>query len=157
MLLQLIPAPLTRDRETSVVEFLISRFRVTDVLAQDVAAKMKTMYDNHLEFHVHVEKAKSWMEESWETIRSNSYTSGKSKEELQAQLRAVQRQIDVQEAGLGMVQAAAESADRAMRNTRSDGKDAILQTLKELNTDWEKLTKKMATAKVGVESDLLQW
>ena len=72
-------------------------------------------------------------------------------------MRAIQEQIESQKTGLALVQSTADSADQAMRNTRSDGKDAILQTLKELNTEWERLTKKMATAKVGVESDLLQW
>ena len=44
-----------------------------------------------------------------------------------------------------------------MRNTRSDGRDKVNQTIKELQVEWEKLLKKMSAAKVSVETDLLQW
>ena len=44
-----------------------------------------------------------------------------------------------------------------MRNTRSDGKDAINGALKELQTDWDRLLRKISTAKVQLETALLQW
>ena len=149
-------SPLEANVETQRAD-IVGRFRNTLATANDVKDKMQAMHDAHRDFHVGVEKARAWMDASWEKIRHNSYSTGKSKEELEAQLKSIQEHIEGQEAGLALVQNAADAADQAMRNTRSDGKDAILQTLKELNSDWEKLTKKMATAKVGVESDLLQW
>merc|ERR1719382_1971327 len=62
-----------------------------------------------------------------------------------------------QEEGQGFVHAAIDWGEKACRNTRSDGKDKINSTLKEVQVEWEKLLKKMSTAKVSIETDLLQW
>jgi nesprin-1 len=44
-----------------------------------------------------------------------------------------------------------------MRATRSDGKEAINNALKEIQNEWERLVKKLSTAKVHLETSLLQW
>ena len=136
---------------------IVSKFQLANNVAIEVLERVRTMYDYHQEFQLQVETARKWMESAWEKIRQNSSSAGKSREDLQYQLSQIQCQIDNQNQGLGYVQAAMDNAEKAMKNTRSDGKDAIQQAIKELNADWEKLTRKMATAKVGVETDLLQW
>ena len=62
-----------------------------------------------------------------------------------------------QEEGQAFVHLAVDWGEKAVRNTRSDGRDRINQTLKELQAEWEKLLRKMSAAKVSVETDLLQW
>ncbi len=47
--------------------------------------------------------------------------------------------------------------EKALRTTRSDGKDAINEEMKSLQSDWERLVKKMTSAKVTLETNLLQW
>ena len=136
---------------------IVSKFQQANNVAIEVLERVQTMYDYHQEFQIQVETARKWMESAWEKIRQNSSSAGKSREDLQYQLSQIQGEIDNQNQGLGFVQAAIDNAEKAMKNTRSDGKDAIQQSIKELNADWEKLTRKMATAKVGVETDLLQW
>lgn len=49
------------------------------------------------------------------------------------------------------------SGEKVLRATRSDGKEAIANTLKELQAEWERLVKKISTAKVHLETSLLQW
>lgn len=44
-----------------------------------------------------------------------------------------------------------------MRSTKSDGRDTISAELKELQADWDRLVRKMSTAKVQLETNLLQW
>lgn len=44
-----------------------------------------------------------------------------------------------------------------MRNTKSDGRDVINNELKELQSDWDRLIRKLSTAKVHLETGLLQW
>jgi nesprin-1 len=136
---------------------IVSKFQLAQNTAIEVLERVETMYDYHQEFQLQVETARKWMERAWEKIRQNSSSAGKSREDLQYQLSEIQNEIDNQNQGLSYVQAAMDNAEKAMKNTRSDGKDAIQQSIKELNADWEKLTRKMATAKVGVETDLLQW
>lgn len=49
------------------------------------------------------------------------------------------------------------SGEKVLRSTRSDGKELINKQLKEIQTDWDKLVKKIATSKVHIETSLLQW
>ena len=149
-------SPLESNVATQKKE-IVSKFQSTNNSAIEVLERVQTMHDYHHEFQTQVETARKWMERAWEKIRQNSNSVGKSKDDLHRQLGAIQQEIDNQNQGLGYVQAAMDNAEKAMKNTRSDGKDAIQQSVKELNADWEKLTRKMATAKVGVETDLLQW
>lgn len=44
-----------------------------------------------------------------------------------------------------------------MRSTKSDGRDAISAEMKELQSNWDRLVRKMSTVKVQLETNLLQW
>jgi exonuclease VII small subunit len=47
--------------------------------------------------------------------------------------------------------------EKVLRNTRSDGRDIINNQLKEIQNDWDRLVRKISTAKVHLETSLLQW
>lgn len=47
--------------------------------------------------------------------------------------------------------------EKVLRMTRSDGREEIQAALKEIQTEWERLIKKISTAKVHLETSLLQW
>jgi len=47
--------------------------------------------------------------------------------------------------------------EKVLRNTKSDGRDVINTQLKELQTDWDRLVRKISSAKVNLETGLLQW
>ena len=111
----------------------------------------------HAEFEANVGLARQWMERAWQTIRSNSSSEGKSREDLHEQLDTIRSLLGDQEEGQAFVHLAVDWGEKAVRNTRSDGRDRINQTLKELQAEWEKLLRKMSAAKVSVETDLLQW
>jgi nesprin-1 len=47
--------------------------------------------------------------------------------------------------------------EKVLRNTRSDGRDIINNQLKEIQNDWDRIVRKISTAKVHLETSLLQW
>ena len=101
--------------------------------------------------------SRRWMEQAWQTIRANSCSEGKTREDLHEQLDTIRALIGNQDEGQKFVHVAVDWGEKAVRNTRSDGRDKINQTMKELQGEWEKLLKKVSAAKVAVETDLLQW
>ena len=125
--------------------------------ASDILKKSESIYEHHFQFEDNVAKTKGWIEEAWKTIRNNINSEGKSKEDLHSQLDRLRQLNASQEEGQGYLHAAIDWAEKACRNSRSDGKDKINTMLKDLQADWEKLLKKMSTAKVSIETDLLQW
>lgn len=68
-----------------------------------------------------------------------------------------QELLTSQEEGQLIIHSTVNSGEKVLRSTRSDGKDLINKQLKEIQTDWDKLVKKIATSKVHIETSLLQW
>lgn len=137
---------------------LNSRYQVQVNLAKDVLKKVETNRDQHKEYDVNLAKAKDWIEKAWETIRSSSDTSNaSSKEVLQQKLDQIQDLIKNREVGQALVHATVNNGEKVMRGTRSDGREDIANQIKELQIDWDRLVKKMSTAKVHLETSLLQW
>lgn len=56
-----------------------------------------------------------------------------------------------------MVHSTVISGEKVLRNTRADGRDLISEQLKEIQADWDRLMRKISTAKVQLETNLLQW
>ena len=135
----------------------LNKYQLICSLASDILKKSEAIHEHHYEFEQNVKKTKTWMEEAWKTIRSNINSEGKSKEDLHGQLDRLRQLNASQEEGQGFLHSAIDWGEKACRNSRSDGKDKINTTLKDLQADWEKLLKKMSTAKVSIETDLLQW
>lgn len=69
----------------------------------------------------------------------------------------LQELLKSQEEGQLIIHSTVNSGEKVLRSTRSDGKDLINNQLKEIQTDWDRLVKKIATSKVHIESSLLQW
>lgn len=136
---------------------IYSKYQVTCSIGYDILKKIQAVYQHHFEYQVNVNRAKEWMEEAWNTIRKNTISEGKTKEDLHRQLDNIRQLLSIQEEGQSFVNAAVDWGEKTLRNTRSDGKDKILLTVKDLQLEWEKLVKKMSSAKVTVETDLLQW
>lgn len=65
--------------------------------------------------------------------------------------------LSAQEEGQLIIHSTMNSGEKVLRSTRSDGKDLINKQLKEIQSDWDKLVKKIATSKVHIETSLLQW
>ena len=135
----------------------VNKYQLICSLASDILKKSEAIYEHHFEFEQNVAKTKTWIEEAWKIIRVNINSEGKSKEDLHGQLDKLRQLIASQEEGQSYLHASIDWAEKACRNSRSDGKDKINTTLKDLQADWEKLLKKMSTAKVSIETDLLQW
>ena len=74
-------SPLEANVETQRAD-IVTRFENTQSAATEVREKMESMASAHRDFQSGVEKAKSWMDDSFEKIRQNSYSSGKNKEDL---------------------------------------------------------------------------
>ena len=92
---------------------------------------------------------REWGESQQVTVKKNSADF--------ISLLSLRSLLSDQEEGQVFVHLAVDWGEKAVRNTRSDGRDRINQTLKELQAEWEKLLRKMSAAKVSVETDLLQW
>lgn len=137
---------------------LNSRYQVQVNLAKDVMKKVETNHDQHQEFNNNLKKARDWIENARETIRLSSESSSVSnKDVLQQRLQKIQDLIRRREEGQSLVHTTVNNGEKVVRNTRSDGKESINNDIKELQNDWDRLVKKMSTAKVHLETSLLQW
>lgn len=61
------------------------------------------------------------------------------------------------EEGQSLIHATVNCGEKVLRNTRSDGREVINATLKEIQNEWERVVRKISTAKVHLETSLLQW
>lgn len=142
----------------SQLQHLNSRYQVELNLAKDVLKKVETNLEQHQQYAENLQKANDWIEDARELLRNCSEASSNgSKEVLQENLNKIQELIDRREQGQNLVHATVNSGEKVLRNTRSDGKDAINNEIKEIQNEWERLVKKMSTAKVHLETSLLQW
>lgn len=135
---------------------LNSRYQVQMNLAKDVLKKVETNHNQHKEYEANLEKAKKWIDKAWEAIRNCSETSD-SKDLLQQRLNQIQDLLARREEGQVLVHSTVNTGEKVMRSTRSDGRDDINKQIKDLQTEWDRLVKKMSTAKVHLETSLLQW
>ncbi|CAH2241590.1 jg3925 [Pararge aegeria aegeria] len=137
---------------------LNSRYQVLLNMANDVLKKVETNYEQHKNYDDNYEKTKKWINDAWEITRSGGDTgSNSSKDALQKRLDQIEDLLKRREEGQNLVHATVNSGEKVLRNTRSDGKDRINTELKDLQSEWERLVKKMTTAKVHLETALLQW
>lgn len=65
--------------------------------------------------------------------------------------------VQRQDEGQQLVHSTINWGEKTLRNTRSDGRDVINDQLKEIQSEWEKILKKLTTSKVALETSLLQW
>lgn len=137
---------------------LNSVYQVQVNLAKDVLKKVETNCDQHREFNGNMTAAHDWINNAKEVIREcGESSSAGSKELLEKRLEKIQELIRNREVGQNLVHTAINNGEKVVRNTRSDGRDAINNEMKELQNDWDRLVKKMSTAKVQLETNLLQW
>ncbi|CAD6999864.1 unnamed protein product [Ceratitis capitata] len=137
---------------------LNSMYQVQVNLAKDVLKKVETNRDQHREYNANLKAAQDWINDAKEAIReaSDSSSAG-SKELLQRRLEKIQQLINNREIGQNLVHTAINNGEKVVRNTRSDGRDTINCEMRDLQNDWDRLVKKMSTAKVQLETNLLQW
>lgn len=137
---------------------LNSRYQVQVNLAKDVMKKVETNHDQHQEYQNYLKKSRDWIENAREIIRTSSDSaSANNKDVLQQRLNKIQDLIRRREDGQSLVHTTVNNGEKVIRNTRSDGKEIINNEIKELQTDWDRLVKKLSTAKVHLETSLLQW
>lgn len=137
---------------------LNSRYQVQVNLAKDILKKVETNMELHKEYDENLQKAREWIENAREVIRTCSEASSAStKEMLQQRLAQIQDLIRRREKGQSLVHTTVNTGEKVMRGTRSDGREDINNQIKELQNDWDRLVKKMSTAKVHLETSLLQW
>lgn len=137
---------------------LNSRYQVELNLAKDVLKKVENNHVQHKEYADNLEKSRAWIDEARELIRTCSEAaSNNTKELLQTHLNKIQDLNQRREEGQNLVHATVNCGEKVLRNTRSDGREIINNELKEIQGDWERIVKKMSTAKVNLETALLQW
>ncbi|XP_057659189.1 muscle-specific protein 300 kDa isoform X4 [Diorhabda carinulata] len=137
---------------------LNSRYQVELSLANDVLKKVETNYGQHKEYADNLEKTRAWIDNARELIRNCSEAvSHSSRETLQSHLNKIQDLLLRREDGQNLVHTTVNCGEKVLRNTRSDGKEAINNELKEIQNDWERIVKKLSTTKVNLETALLQW
>lgn len=60
------------------------------------------------------------------------------------------------EEGQSLVHATVNCGEKVLRNTRSDGREVINNQLKEIQNEWERVVRKISTAKVRLETKSFQ-
>ena len=73
----------TQLRETE------AKFNALLNFAEAVSKKIASIHEQHYEFEANAELARRWMEQAWQTIRANSSSDGKSREDLHEQLDTI--------------------------------------------------------------------
>ncbi|XP_075225316.1 muscle-specific protein 300 kDa isoform X2 [Lycorma delicatula] len=137
---------------------LNSRYQVQVNLGKDVLKKVETNLDQHKQYESNLKKAQTWIENAKEVIRECSQaSSNSSRDVLQARLGQIQELLRNREEGQSLIHATVNCGEKVLRNTRSDGRDTINTALKEIQNEWERIVRKISTAKVHLETSLLQW
>nr|CAD7429520.1 unnamed protein product [Timema monikensis] len=166
---------------------LSSRYQVQVNLGKDVLKKVETNAEQHQQYEDNLGKAKAWIDNAKQVIRDCSEASSNSSREvlearlgqiqvhrstphpsptspqnssrevLEARLGQIQDLLRKREVGQNLVHTTVNCGEKVLRNTRSDGKDMINAQLREVQSDWDRLVKKISTAKVHLETSLLQW
>ena len=135
-----------------------SRYQLLVTMAKDVVRKVEAIYDQHKQFEVYIKNAKEWIDNVYGVIADCSDLSpSASKESLEKDLELVQSLIRKQEEGQNLVHQAVNWGEKVLRNTRSDGREEINEQIEDLQSDWDKLIKKMSSSKVTLETNLLEW
>ncbi|KAK3865215.1 hypothetical protein Pcinc_029165 [Petrolisthes cinctipes] len=137
---------------------LNSRYQVLINMAKDVLRKVEASFDQHRQYETYLKKAREWIDNARMVVRDCLDMSPDSgKESIERHLEIIQSLMKKQEEGQSLVHQAVNWGEKVLRNTRSDGRDIINESLEELQTDWDKLIKKLSNAKVTLETNLLQW
>ncbi|GLH12194.1 Uncharacterized protein GBIM_16929 [Gryllus bimaculatus] len=154
-------ALLTSHLDTYVnnqLRHLNSRYQVQVNLAKDVLRKVETNLEQHTQYAENLEKAKAWIENAKQVIWDCSQASSNSThDELHTRLDQIQELLRRREEGQNLVHMTVNCGEKVLRNTRSDGRDTINSQLKDLQAEWDRLVRKLSTAKVHLETSLLQW
>ena len=137
---------------------LNSRYQVQVNLAKDVLKKVETNHDLHREYKDNLTKANGWIENAKEIVRySTENVDSVSKDNLEKRLAKIVELIQQREQGQNLVNATVNTGEKVVKSTKSDGKEVINGEIKDIQTNWDRLVKRMSTAKVQLETNLLQW
>ncbi|XP_062549338.1 muscle-specific protein 300 kDa isoform X2 [Armigeres subalbatus] len=137
---------------------LNSRYQVQVNIAKDVLKKVETNYDLHKDYNDYLQKANDWIENAKEIVRvSTDNVERVSKENLEKRLEKIVELIQQRDQGQNLVNNTINTGEKVVKCTKSDGKEVINNELREIQNSWDRLVKKMSTAKVHLETSLLQW
>lgn len=137
---------------------LNSRYQVLVNMAKDVLRKVEASHDQHRQYENNLKKAREWIDNARMVVRDCIDMSPDSgKESIERHLDMIQALMRKQEEGQSLVHQAVNWGEKVLRNTRSDGREAIDESMEDLQADWDKLIKKLSNAKVSLETSLLQW
>lgn len=136
---------------------LNSRYQVLTNIGKDVMKKVEANYNQHKEFENFHSRARDWLDSAKEVIQSCTEGNMTSRDALLGKLSNIQNLIDRREEGQNLVQNTVNTGEKTLKNTKSDGKEIINQQIKQIQSDWDRLAKKMTSAKVNLETQLLQW
>lgn len=138
---------------------LNSRYQVQVNLAKDVMKKVETNHEQHAQYETNLEKSRAWIENAKEVLwnASENASLSSSREDIQSRLDKIQELIRRREEGQNLVHITVNVGEKVLRNTKSDGRDSINVQLRDLQADWDRLVRKISSAKVNLETGLLQW
>ena len=142
---------------TNQLRQLNSRYQVLTNISKDVMKKVEGNHNQHHEFEDFHGRARNWLDSAKEIVQSCSEGSMTNRDALMSKLANIQNLIDRREEGQNLVQNTVNSGEKTLKNTKSDGKEIINTQIKQIQSDWDRLAKKMTGAKVNLETQLLQW
>ena len=141
----------------TILNGMNSRYETQVKTATDILSKVRGNLECHEEFVKTHKKAKDWMEEAKNVIADCAQSPSDNKGRLQTNLALIQDLVQRQEQGQKLIHLTVNLGERALRTTRSDGRDAINDQIKEIQAEWDRLVKKISNTKVAMETSLLRW
>lgn len=138
---------------------LNSKYQVALNLGKDVYNRIECNFNQHEEFNDKLKNARNWIESANEKLKEAGEITigGGSKDRLEKCLNDIKILLENRDEGQLLVHSAVNLGEKILRTTRSDGKESLTAQIHDLQSDWDRLVKKMAGAKVTLETNLLQW
>ena len=136
-----------------------SRYHLLTTLARDVVRKVDASFEHHQHFKTSLAKANEWIDNVQTVVNDCDCVSTNSeKETLETHFDMIQSLISKQEEGQNLVSQALNWGEKVLRNTRTTcTNEQMNEKMDELQSDWDKLIKKMSGTKVTLETSLLEW
>jgi nesprin-1 len=136
---------------------LNSKYQVLLNIAKDVMKKVENNCNQHHEFEDYAKRAKNWLQSAKDIIQSCSEGNVTNRDAILSKLNNIQNLIDRRDEGQSLVQNTVNSGEKTLKNTKSDGKEDINNQMKQIQSEWDRIAKKMTSSKVNLETQLLQW
>uniref|UniRef100_A0A1I8GQE7 Nesprin-1 n=1 Tax=Macrostomum lignano TaxID=282301 RepID=A0A1I8GQE7_9PLAT len=135
---------------------LLARYHGLAALARDHAQKLRSHAEDHAEFERNAGEAERWIADARERLAS-ARQEPDDRYGLQRQRERLAELAMKREEGQVLVEAAAHWADKAERNTATQGREALRSQAQRVQAAWDSLVRELLETRATSEQRLQKW